>query len=52
MRTLFEFFDRLDFRRLRASDLKSEKTTAPENTNGTKRKAQTSQVRRMRSRDD
>jgi heme-binding NEAT domain protein len=36
---------RLDFRRLRASDLKSATTTNDDqNTSGTKRKAQTSQV--------
>jgi heme-binding NEAT domain protein len=36
---------RLDFRRLRASDVKSATTTnGDQNTNGTKRKAQASQV--------
>ena len=46
VRSFFKILDRLDFRRLRASDLKSKETTTDENTSGTKRKAETSQVRR------
>lgn len=34
----------LDFRRLRTSDVKARMKTNDENTNGTKRKAETSQV--------
>jgi len=35
-----------DFRRLRASDLKARITTNENNTNGNKRKAQTSQIKK------